>query len=135
MSVLAKRWVSIHDSRPVSGLNVTPLIDVMLVLLILFIITLPIMTHTVKIGLGAGSEGVPPPIIRVDIEYGGAAVVDGQVLDGEALDRFFAAAYARDSRSEVRIFTSDRARYERFAQVVASAQRGGFTRIGMTSLD
>ena len=123
-------WMAVPETHPVAGMNATPLIDVLLVLLVMFIITVPIMTHVVKLDMPISDHSnVVPPVVHVEIEYGGAIAVNGRELDVAALERYFKSLREQALPPEIRVHTSDRAKYERFAQVIAIAQRNGLQRI------
>lgn len=128
-----RTWIAAPESNPLTGMNATPLIDVLLVLLIMFIMTVPIMTHAVKINMPgqATDETVRPPVVRVDIEYGGAVLVDGRELSLAQLERYFGAMGSKSNQPEIRIHANQRVKYERFAQVIAIAQRQGLHRIAV----
>ncbi|MET0984407.1 MAG: biopolymer transporter ExbD, partial [Steroidobacteraceae bacterium] len=114
-------WIAVPEAHPI--MNATPLIDVLLVLLIMFIISVPIMTHTVRLDMPGIGDAPAMPIVRVEIEYGGVVVVNHRVLDAGQLERYFKSLSTLSSQPLVRIYTNERATYERFAQVMAMAQR------------
>ena len=125
------RAVSPIDGEPMSDINTTPLIDVLLVLLIMFIITIPIATHQITMNLPqAGpvrfAEQVPHLLV---ITQSGAVTLDGARVDGRALSGRL-AALAADPRAELRITTDPAARYEVFAETLAEVKRAGITRLG-----
>ncbi len=116
---------------PMSELNTTPLIDVMLVLLIMFIVTVPIATHKVPLDLPQG-EGVPsdPVIHRLEIDAGGRVSLDGApVRDTDLPARL--AAVAAEPASELHLRTDGEAPYDRFDRVLAAIKRAGVERLGM----
>ncbi len=115
-----------------SEMNTTPLIDVMLVLLIMFIITIPISTHKVPLDLPQGDPPIrtEPISHRLNLDAGGRITLDGlPVSDAELPARL--AAIAAESRSELHLHTDGDARYERFDQVLAAIKRAGIVRMGM----
>jgi biopolymer transport protein ExbD len=104
-------------------LNATPLIDVLLVLLVMLIFTLPIATHSVRVNLPQGPAGTPPPRVRLEIMYGGDIYWNGErVASVEALAPRL-AEIARNARTQLAVLPEKRAPYERVAQVLAAAQR------------
>ena len=110
-----------HLTEP--QLNATPLIDVLLVLLVMLIFTLPIATHSVRVNLPQRPSGTPPPQVRLEIMYGGDIYWDGERLASlEALTPRL-AEIARSSRTQLAVLPEKRARYELVAQVLAAAQR------------
>jgi len=113
-------------------LNATPLIDVMLVLLVILIITLPVATHTVKLNLPQGHDATPPPSIRLDIVSDGAIYWNGaevQSLD-QLRARFIALSGGPDA-PRIDVVPEKRARYEVVAQVLALAQRSRISRLSV----
>jgi biopolymer transport protein ExbD len=103
--------------------NVTPLIDVMLVLLVILIITLPVATHAVKLNLPHGEAATPPPV-RVEIYSGGEMYWNDERMESIAdlLPRLEAVA-RQENPPGVKVVPDKRAPYERVAQVLAAAQR------------
>ncbi len=124
------------DSEPMSEMNTTPLIDVMLVLLIMFMITLPLMTHSVTLDIqGAGLPTKTTPI-DLSIEFDDTILWNGEVVDD--LDRLSALLQRAQSSStppELRIRTERRASYDTVAKVLAAARRSGIERIGIQGND
>jgi biopolymer transport protein ExbD len=113
-------------------LNATPLIDVMLVLLVILIITLPVATHAVKLNLPQGRNGTPPPTIRLDIVYDGAIYWNGtQVASLEQLEARFVAIAGSANAPRINVVPEKRTRYEIVAQVLALAQRSRVSTLGL----
>lgn len=110
-------------SRAVPSINTTPLIDVLLVLLILLVVTLPRSTHRIALDLPVGPAGSPPPSVTdVEVDFDGRVFWNGSpVKDDQSLGAQFSAAAA--SAGLVRILPDRHVRYERVAQILASAQR------------
>ena len=114
-------------------LNATPLIDVMLVLLVILIITLPVATHAVKLNLPQRPATAPPPTIRLDIVYDGAIYWNGtQVPSLEQLAVRFAAIAGSANAPHINVVPEKRTRYEVVAQVLALAQRSRVTGLGLS---
>jgi biopolymer transport protein ExbD len=117
-------------------INTTPLIDVMLVLLIMFIITIPIQTHAVKLNMPAPSNVQPtklPDIKRIDVDFDGTIGVNGVLTSKEELDAML-AEWGRlpvDDQPEVHLRPNKLVTYKHVAAIMASAQRQGVTKIGM----
>ena len=113
-----------HSDVAEPQVNVTPLIDVMLVLLVILIITLPVATHAVKLNLPQGDSGAPPRSVRVDIYSAGEMYWNDEHVNtvAELLPRFEALAQMENPPS-VKVVPDKRAPYERVAQVLAAAQR------------
>ncbi|MFM0740178.1 biopolymer transporter ExbD [Paraburkholderia xenovorans] len=115
-------------------INTTPLIDVMLVLLIMLIITIPIQMHAVKMNLPVGTPppAAPPPVVQIDIDAAGAVRWDGTKLDSRRdLERHMANVAARAEQPELHLQPDKLAPYGAVAEVLAAAQREGATKIGV----
>jgi biopolymer transport protein ExbD len=117
---------------PAPEMNTTPLIDVMLVLLIFFIVTIPITSHKVPIDLPqSGSVTQRDPVIhRLTLDRAGALSWDGQAIGDAELPARLAAMKA-DPAAELHMQTDAEARYDRFDAVLATVKRAGIERLGM----
>ena len=116
-------------------INTTPLIDVMLVLLIMLIITIPIQTHAVKLNMPVGKpppSNVQPQVVTIDIDFDGTLIWNGEQLAGrpELEARMRAAATSAD-QPEIHLRPNKLVKYRNVAMVMASAQRLGLTKIGI----
>jgi biopolymer transport protein ExbD len=115
---------------PLSDLNITPLIDVMLVLLVMMILTLPTVLHKVPIDLPQGkappSETVTHPLV---LARDGRVTLDGVALSDAAMPARFKALDA-DPKALLVMRTDPQARYDRFDAVLAEVKRAGITRLG-----
>jgi biopolymer transport protein ExbD len=121
------------EDEPMMDINMTPLIDVMLVLLIMFIITIPVMTHAVKLDMPRASNApsvVTPIVINLEIDFDGTVLWNGTPVDLESLESYFRREAANDPQPELHIRPSKRAKYDVVARVLASAQRNGMRKIG-----
>ena len=121
-------------------INTTPLIDVMLVLLIMLILTLPIMNHAVKLDMPNPNAPPPPPqtvlpeVIDLEIYSDGTIVWDGATVpDMRTLEGYFQNEAAKDPQPEIHLRPDRRSRYDVVAQVLAAAQRNHMKRIGFTN--
>jgi biopolymer transport protein ExbD len=117
-------------------INTTPLIDVMLVLLIMFIITIPIQTHAVKMNMPVPNNAPPPPkppeIIRIDVDFDGTIGWNGQIVADRAdLEARLQQVAAMPDQPEVHLRPNKLVTYRYVAMVMASAQRLGVTKIGL----
>jgi len=123
------------DDEVMVDINTTPLIDVMLVLLIMFIITIPIQTHAVKLNMPIGPSSVPPKppeIIRIDVDFDGQIGWNGELVpDRNALEAKLLAVAAQADQPEVHLRPNKLVQYETVAMIMASAQRLGVTKIGL----
>jgi biopolymer transport protein ExbD len=121
------------EDEPMMDINMTPLIDVMLVLLIMFIITIPVMTHAVKLDMPRASNApsmTEPVVINLEIDFDGTVLWNGTPVDIESLEGYFRREASLDPQPELHIRPSKRARYDVVARVLASAQRNGMRKIG-----
>lgn len=123
------RAIPFRQPEPLSEMNVTPFIDVMLVLLIMMILTIPMQTHKLPIDLPAG----PGPVRdttphKLTIDAGGALYWDGRAIGDAALPGLLAAV-ARDDR-DLHLQTDPETRYERFNGVLTTVKLAGITRLG-----
>lgn len=116
-------------------INTTPLIDVMLVLLIMLIITIPIQTHSIKMNLPVGNPPPPltqPEVVQIDIDFDGTMMWNGTVVpDQAALDARLAQVAAEPVPAEIHLLPNKLVPYRDVAAVLASAQRIGATKIGL----
>jgi len=116
-------------------INTTPLIDVMLVLLVMLIITLPIQLHSVNLNMPVGNPPPPlvkPEVVKLDIDETGAVYWNGEVVpDRAALEEKITAAAALAVQPEIHLRPDKGAKYAIVAGVMASAQRLGLTKIGI----
>ena len=121
------------EDEPMMDINMTPLIDVMLVLLIMFIITIPVMTHAVKLDMPRASNApsnVQPIVINLEIDFDGTVLWNGTPVEIDSLEGYFRREAANDPQPELHIRPSKRAKYDVVARVLASAQRNGMRKIG-----
>lgn len=120
-----------------TNINVIPLVDVMLVLLILFIITLPVMTHAVKIDLPRASDAPPPaesvPPVNIEVQFDGTVLWNGVPANRQQLRAYVADAAAQTPQPEVHIMVARQARYEVATDVLFAVQRGGLEKIGFVT--
>ena len=116
-------------------INVTPFIDVMLVLLIMLIITIPIQTHAVKLDMPVSSPAKPmekPVVVQIDIAPDNGILWNGERLaNREALEKKLTEAAARAPQPEFHIKPNKDAGYEPVAMVLAESQRLGVTKLGI----
>ena len=125
---------SSREDEPVMEMNMTPLIDVMLVLLILFIITIPIQTHAVKMNMPIPSNAQPKeprPPIRVDVDFDGTIGWNGIAVSRDELQSKLRDVAAEADQQEVHLRPNKLVTYKNVVFVMASAQRLGVTKIGL----
>ncbi|BDB24846.1 MULTISPECIES: ExbD/TolR family protein [Cupriavidus] len=121
------------DDEVMSEINMTPLVDVMLVLLIIFIITIPVINHAVKIDLprATNSPNDPKPQnINVSIDASGKVFWNQVEVDQATLESNIALAAQQQPQPELHLRADREVRYERVAEVMAAAQHGGLGKIG-----
>lgn len=116
-------------------MNATPLIDVMLVLLIMLIITIPIQNHAINLNMPIGSPppaAAPPEVITIDVDFDGTVLWNGAVVpDRPTLEAKLQSVAAQPNQPEVHLRPNKLVEYKAVAAVMASAQRLGVTKIGM----
>lgn len=123
------------DSAPMAEINMVPLIDVMLVLLVIFIITAPLLTHAVKIDLPRASSQpniTKPDNIQLGIRANGDVFWNGEQIDAATLDARMKSA-AINPQPEVHIRADRSAEYRHVAMAMAAAARAGLVKIGFVS--
>jgi len=123
-------------NQEMSEVNTTPLIDVMLVLLVMMIVTLPAQTHLIKMNLPRdGQSALPPPTIYIDIDPDGTIVWDSVPLSGiGALEARLNEEAAKNPQAQIQLRPSALAKYDVVANVMASAQRHDIRRMGFTNI-
>jgi biopolymer transport protein ExbD len=120
-------------------INTTPLIDVMLVLLIMLILTLPIMTHAVKLDMPNANNPPPPEqrpeVIELEVDFDGTIVWNGTVVQGlPQLEQFFRTESMKDPQPEIHLRPDKRVKYDTVAKVLAAAQHNSMKKIGFVNI-
>lgn len=123
------------DGEPMMEMNTTPLIDVMLVLLIMFIITIPIQTHAVKIDLPQNTGNPPPPQVepiknKLTIAADGSLAWNGTPVDEVTLRQFLDQTTSMNPEPELHFQPDPQARYEVVDNVLAIIKRANVTKMG-----
>jgi biopolymer transport protein ExbD len=131
---MALQQIEMEDPAPV--INTTPLIDVMLVLLVMLLVTIPAATHSVNLQMPIGDlAGLKREVVEVEVDFDGTILWNGAVVDSfsqfESNCRSVAASAVPP---DVRIRADKRAKYDAVAQVLAMAQRNGVTRLGLLGM-
>lgn len=126
------------EGESYSDINMTPLIDIMLVLLIIFIITIPVMTHAVKIDnpLPPPPGFVPPPppeVINLSIDFDGTLLWNAAPVDRTTLQGYISQEASKSPQPEVHITVDKFAKYEKVAQTLADLQSRGLKKIGFVN--
>jgi biopolymer transport protein ExbD len=129
--------IQAETSEAIAGalceINITPLIDVMLVLLITLIFSVPIMTHASKIQMPSAStllQALPPEVIDLDVDFDGAVTWNGMTIHSfEQLETRFQNAAASNPQPEIHLRPDPHVKYDYVARILASAQRNGMTKL------
>jgi biopolymer transport protein ExbD len=126
---------SLDEPEVMMDINTTPLIDVMLVLLIMLIITIPVQLHSINLDMPTGTP-LPvtkkPPAVRIEIDARNVVRWNDKTLSDRAeLDTLLQQASQQQPQPEIHIKPQGKAKYEAVAGVLASAQRNGLTKLGI----
>jgi biopolymer transport protein ExbD len=124
------------SAAPMAEINMVPLIDVMLVMLVIFIITAPLLTHSVKIELPKASSSpnlTRPDHIALSINSAGVLYWNGAMIEKSQLAPRFAAAAKIDPQPELHLHADKTTQYQILAEIMADAGKAGITRIGFVS--
>ncbi len=125
-----------HNQAPMADINVTPMVDVMLVLLVIFIITAPLFTHAIKLDLpSAQSAPAPekPETISISINGEGKIFWGNDAIEQADMSLKLAAAAQKKPQPELQLRADKATRYEVIAQVMAAAQTNGLSKIGFVT--
>ena len=123
-------------SRPMSDINMTPLIDVMLVLLVIFIISAPLMSSSLRLDLPKTAGAKPtdaPAFVTVAVNPQGQLFWGDEAVSGEQLKTRVREASLRDPATEVQLRADQQVPYGRIAELIGLVQDGGLTRIGFVT--
>jgi biopolymer transport protein TolR len=137
------RFERTPGQTPMSDINVTPLVDVMMVLLVIFIITAPLMVSALKLDLpkteGAQASSAPPRFVKLSIDNKGAIFLDDKRITLDELKRSLNAEASKDlavdhgELPEVQLRADERVPYGRVVEVMGLAQQAGMNRIGFVT--
>jgi biopolymer transport protein ExbD len=118
-------------------INTTPLIDVMLVLLVTLIMSLPIQTHAVKLDMPPPTDQPPPPVlpevVNLDVDFDDTVYWDGNKVDLSQLEGYFRVESKKDPQPEIHLRPDKRSHYDTTAKVLAAAQRNRMEKIGFVN--
>ncbi|MEX2164493.1 MAG: biopolymer transporter ExbD [Sulfuricaulis sp.] len=123
-------------SRPMSEINVTPLVDVMLVLLVVFILTAPLFTHSIRVNLPqthAQPNNEKPETVTLAIDEHGVFFWNNRPLDRAALSRALAQTAPQEPQPVLHVRADRDTRYQLIAEIMAEAKRAGLERIGLVT--
>ena len=124
------------DDDVMVEMNTTPLIDVMLVLLVTFIMTLPVQTHAVKLDMprpnaNPNKPPIPPSVVDLEVDFDGTILWNGNIVESyDQLARYLASVVAKDVQDEIHLRPNRLAKYDVVAKSLAMAQRLGVKKIG-----
>jgi len=124
------------DSEVMSEINMTPLVDVMLVLLIIFIITVPVITHSVKVDLPRADNtpnDIKPDTVTLAVNADGKIHWNQTEMTMAALEERLAGEAKKDPQPEIHIRGDRSANYEHVLQVMAAVQRSGILKLGFVT--
>ncbi|MDR3390571.1 MAG: biopolymer transporter ExbD [Sulfuriferula sp.] len=124
------------DTRPMAEINMIPLIDVMLVLLIVFMVTAPLLTHAVKLDLPKAAsqpQQARPDDIHLSIRADGSLYWNDIAIEPAALQQRMAQAASTDATTQLQIYADRQVPYGRVAEIMAMSSRAGLNRIGFVS--
>lgn len=122
--------------RPLSDINVTPLVDVMLVLLVIFIITAPLMASSIRLDLPKSDAGRPndaPKFVSLVVDAEGKVYLDDRPVDADALASGLARAAAASPDTEVQLRADERVPYGRVVELMGVVNKAGLSRIGFVT--
>jgi biopolymer transport protein ExbD len=136
---MALNFSTSDEPEVIVDINTTPLIDVMLVLLIMLIITIPMQTHAVKLYLpqaAARPAAVQPQVVEVDVDFDGSILWNGTVVPTrQALEAQLSALASQQVQPELHIRPDKLTDYKYVAEVLATAQRLGVQKIGIVGYE
>jgi biopolymer transport protein ExbD len=120
------------DAEPMQAMNMTPLIDVMLVLIIMFILTIPLQLHKVSLDLPSGPSVTPAAeVVDLVIDFDGSTYWNNVLVDHATLADKLGQVAAKPEQAEVHLRANKLAKYKYVASVMATAQQLGVSKIGM----
>ncbi|MCA1325328.1 ExbD/TolR family protein [Herbaspirillum sp. alder98] len=125
-----------QNPGPMADINVTPMVDVMLVLLVIFIISAPLFTHAVKLDLPTASSAPAPEkpeTVTVAIDAAGKLYWNDQAVDSAALEARLATAATQQPQPELQLRADKSTRYEIIAEVMSAAQSAGLSKLGFVT--
>jgi biopolymer transport protein ExbD len=125
-----------QNSAPMADINVTPMVDVMLVLLVIFIISAPLFTHALKLDLPTAQSAPSPEkpeTVTVGIDAAGKLYWNDQPVSAAEMDTRMAAAAAKQPQPEMQLRADKATRYETIAEVMSAAQGAGLTKLGFVT--
>jgi biopolymer transport protein TolR len=135
-SATGSRAIGAGGQRPLPDINVTPLVDVMLVLLVIFIITAPLMASSIKLDLprtDAGQPGDTPKFVSLSVDTAGRLFLNDQPVTAEELAARLQRAAADNRDTEVQLRADQAVPYGRIVELMGIANKAGLSRIGFVT--
>ncbi|MBS7806093.1 biopolymer transporter ExbD [Variovorax sp. PCZ-1] len=133
-SLLHKATSDAAEAQPMALMNTTPLIDVMLVLLVMLIITIPVQLHAVALDMPSASSQAQPKLIRVQIDANGFVRWDGELIsDVATLDARLSQAAQLPEQPEIHITPEPNTPYSLVVSMMALAQKMGLRQVGVVN--
>ena len=126
------------DPEVMIDVNTTPLIDVMLVLIVMLIITIPIQTHAVKLNMPIGNPPPPtqePVVVKLDVDFDGTLYWNAEQVTDATMEERFKSAAQQAIQPEFHLRPNKLVTYKYVAHVMAAAQRDGITKIGLVGAE
>ncbi|MEG0921830.1 MAG: biopolymer transporter ExbD [Comamonas sp.] len=130
------RFTKSQTAQPINTINVTPLVDVMLVLLVIFIMAAPLLAASIRLDLPKAASATPanpPAAIAVQMNAQGELFVDGKTADMEALKTLLKQQAERNPQTEVQLSIDQALPYARAVELMDAAQTAGLTRMGFVA--
>jgi biopolymer transport protein ExbD len=124
------------NGEVLSEINMTPLVDVMLVLLVIFILTVPVLTHSVKLALPQAAstrERIEPKNVTLSVDAAGKVYWDDKAVEGAELEKRLAGAAHSEPQPQLRLRADRKVEYQYVARLMATAQRAGIKQIGFVT--
>lgn len=125
-----------RKSAPMADINVVPMVDIMLVLLVIFIVTAPLLTHSVKIDLPNATskpDETRAPAIQFAVDGSGQLYWDSEKITREQMLQRFAQSGAQEKPPELHLRIDKAAQYETLADVMSEASKAGLTKVGFVT--
>ena len=127
------------EGDPMVEMNTTPLIDVMLVLLVMLIVTIPVQKQAVKLDMPRPNNSkptAPPQVVELEVDFDGTMMWNGNVVpDEDTMLRYLASTAASNPQPEIHLRPNRLAKYDTVAKILANAQRIGVKRLGFVGND
>lgn len=138
MIKLNKHSIGLQQSAPapMSEINTTPLVDVMLVLLVIFIITAPLLTHAVRIDLPKANSQLiqeKPQIVNISIDGNANIYWNDQLVDKNSIKQKLIQQAQANPQSEIHLRADKQTRYQLLAEIMAAAHQAGISKLGFVS--